>query len=125
MRSNEKLFYGTGVPAPWNNNNRKSQPTLTNASGKKGKDNATNGKGSEAKATTGGDKGEVVDATLYATWDWDRKDYRIPLPPSKKGRQSFTLPPGSDARPGASISIVTGSTAGKRKVVEKGDASKG
>ena len=78
------------------------------------------------KATVVNDKGEVVDATLYATWEWDRKDFRIPLPPGKRGRQSFSIPPGSGTRFGSGISILTGANGGSRaKGGGKMDANKG
>ena len=124
VRSNEKLFYGTGLPAPWNNTSHKSQPSLSSATGKKAKDVVANGKNSEPKVTGTSDKGEVVDAMLYATWDWDRKNYRVSLPPGKKSRQSFSLPPGPGSRPSFSTPIINSST-GKIKGSGKMDANKG
>lgn len=127
IRSTEKLFYGTGTPAPWNNSHLKPPPASTNIIGKKAKEALTNGKAAEPKPVAVNEKAEVVDATLYATWDWDRKDFRIPLPPGKRSRQSFSIP-GAGTRSGTGISIVTGSTGGhssRAKGAGKVDANKG
>lgn len=112
VRSNEKLFYGTGVPASWNDANLKMQPRPPIISGKKSKDTIPNGKVNEHMSNQpgAGEKANVVDAMLYATWEWDRKDYRVPLPPGKRMKPVINFPGNASTRSG--ISIVTSSGGG-------------
>ena len=79
---NEKFLYGSGVPAPWNSNS-----AVSNANG------ATSGKGKEqlngkskAESTPKDEKDSIVDATLFATWEFESHDFRQPLAPHKRGR---------------------------------------
>jgi len=96
--SNDKFVYGPGIPAPWNSSHSPDDGAAAGA--KKGKD-VPNGHKEDRK---GEDKADAVeDARLFATWDYEMKDYRIPLGPGKKGRTSSTsLPhrPSISLRPG-------------------------
>ena len=72
-RGSRPLTYGTGVPAPWNSN---PVPPL-DANGvpptpitTKAKDAV---KGEDTKPPA------IPDAILFPTWDYDTKDYRVPL----------------------------------------------
>ncbi|KAF8154078.1 hypothetical protein B0H34DRAFT_720219 [Crassisporium funariophilum] len=80
-RGTKPLVYGTGIPAPWNANALPSAdavpPTPLTA---KPKDPAvTNGKDSPVKAA-------IPDARLYATWDYETKDFKVPLASLARGR---------------------------------------
>ncbi|KAF8797742.1 hypothetical protein BYT27DRAFT_6930415 [Phlegmacium glaucopus] len=82
-RGSKPLTYGTGIPAPWNanplpstsNNDFPSATPLTS----KPKDSIFNGKDSPPKPI-------IPDARLYATWDYETKDFRVPLVPFGRGR---------------------------------------
>jgi hypothetical protein len=85
QRGPEKLTYGTGVPAPWNNPDKLSGPSPMPSVGK-GKEplanGLTNGKGKEAE------KGPVLpDARLFATWEHEQKSFRDPLTIPRRARQ--------------------------------------
>jgi hypothetical protein len=73
-RNDQKLFYGPPVPAPWNS-----------ASGA----NVGEGKGSKGgKEKDEEDEEEdkvLSDAHLFATWDYDPKDFRAGLPMARRG----------------------------------------
>jgi hypothetical protein len=79
-RGFKPLTYGTGIPAPWNanplpsasNNDVPATPVVT-------KDSMLNGKDLPPKPI-------VPDARLYATWDYETKDFRVPLVPFARGR---------------------------------------
>ncbi|KAH8112115.1 hypothetical protein DFH11DRAFT_1609803 [Phellopilus nigrolimitatus] len=105
--SGEKFIYGPGVPAPWNSNSLNqlagAGPTAQSSKGK-GKDAQANGKvkpddadDRERERERDKDKEEntLPDATLFATWDWEQHDFRLPLAPNKRGRTlgSFSLGP--------------------------------
>ncbi|THH03167.1 hypothetical protein EW145_g6474 [Phellinidium pouzarii] len=88
--SKEKFLYGMGMPAPWNANPL-NQPLGVVLPGKdKGKNKggkAGDGDEKEFKERDGGKKTDVLaDATLFSTWDWETHDFRLPLPPHKRGR---------------------------------------
>ena len=93
QRGPEKLTYGTGVPAPWNNpdSSRSSGPSpMPSASMGKGKEllanGLTNGKGKEAE------KGPVLpDARLFATWEHEQKSFRDSLTIPRRARQGSVL----------------------------------
>lgn len=82
-RGTKALTYGPGIPAPWNSNLPGQDgvgaggPLTTKDS------NATNGK-------DGGPKPLLPDARLYATWDYDTKDFRVPLAPSVRTRSRMS-----------------------------------
>jgi hypothetical protein len=85
QRGPEKLTYGAGVAAPWNNPDRVSAP-LPTPSAAKGKEllanGLTNGKGK------GGEKGPVLpDARLFATWEHEQKSFRDTLTIPRRARQ--------------------------------------
>jgi hypothetical protein len=69
QRDNRKLTYGPGVPAPWNS---KPSDEKSHKNKEKDKDKAN---------VDGGVK--LVDALMFATWDWDAKDFRTPLGPRR------------------------------------------
>ncbi|KAI5119342.1 hypothetical protein M0805_004019 [Coniferiporia weirii] len=97
--SKEKFLYGMGMPAPWNANPL-GQPAAAVPSKDKGKskDGAGKGDGGDEEGHGKGkdadkDASVLADATLFATWDWDPHDYRLPLLSNKRGRAvgSFNL----------------------------------
>ncbi|KAJ7619404.1 hypothetical protein FB45DRAFT_930679 [Roridomyces roridus] len=61
MRSGKAVTYGVGVPAPWN------------SVGPVGGGAETDGKDRDAKEP------KIPDATVYATWDHELKDFRVGL----------------------------------------------
>ncbi|KAJ8588598.1 hypothetical protein M405DRAFT_768872 [Rhizopogon salebrosus TDB-379] len=62
QRGNQKLYYGTGISAPWNSSAPSAPP------GAKGKDDGTaNGRGNEPPTFT------LPDAQMFATWDFEAK----------------------------------------------------
>jgi hypothetical protein len=67
QRDARKLLYGPGLPAPWN----AAAPEKAEEKGKK----------KEIKAPESVTK--LPDATMFATWDWETKDFRAPLPPRR------------------------------------------
>lgn len=90
-QDNKKLTYGPGISAPWNTGTAAAAattPTLPNGA-KKEKE-----KDAPPKA--------LPDARLYATWNWERKSFREPLPrrPSRMGtvQLSGTIGNGRRAR---------------------------
>lgn len=93
QRGPEKLTYGTGVPAPWNNpdgSRSSGPPPMPSAGMGKGKEllanGLTNGKGKEAE------KGPVLpDARLFATWEHEQKSFRDPLTIPRRARQGSVL----------------------------------
>lgn len=97
QRGPEKLTYGMGVPAPWNNPDKSSVPlpAPSVAIGKELLSNGlTNGKGKEAE------KGPVLpDARLFATWEHEQKSFRDPLTIPRRARQGsvYTSLGGSNA----------------------------
>ncbi|KAF5326067.1 hypothetical protein D9611_000873 [Ephemerocybe angulata] len=94
-RGSKPLVYGPGVPAPWNSNpipptdaNGVPQTPLTT----KAKD-SLNGKGDDGESN----KPAIPDALLFATWDYDSKDYRVPLPRHRTRMGSVASGSGSGA----------------------------
>lgn len=101
-RGTKALTYGQGIPAPWNSNpDGTSQPPPTPAVTKpSAKDALLNGKEKDkekldkekdkSKDTNGQTKASVAlpDAKLYATWDYEPKDCRIPLPTRTRTRMA-------------------------------------
>lgn len=47
-----------------------------------------NGKSSEKTADDKSDS--LADARLFATWDWEAKDFRVPIVPGRRGRVGGT-----------------------------------
>ena len=89
-RGTKPLTYGQGVAAPWNSNPLPSDGAIvpsTPATAKPGtKDALPNGKD---KDTSGQAKAPAValpDARLYATWDYEQKDYRVPVAAPSRSR---------------------------------------
>jgi hypothetical protein len=90
QRGPEKLTYGAGVPAPWNNPDNKTSGPSPMPSAGMGKEllanGLTNGKGKEAE------KGPVLpDARLFATWEHEQKSFRDPLTIPRRARQGSVL----------------------------------
>jgi Wiskott-Aldrich syndrome protein len=81
-RGTKPLLYGRGIPAPWNSH--AIPPTESN--GVPGTPLAAKHKDKEKDKD--GENGDVPskpflpDAQLLATWDFDTKDYKVPLPSS-------------------------------------------
>ena len=81
-RGSKPLTYGTGIPAPWNAN---PLPSASNTDLSatplvvKPKESMLNGKDLPPKPV-------IPDARLYATWDYETKDFRVPLVPFARGR---------------------------------------
>ncbi|RXW18408.1 hypothetical protein EST38_g7446 [Candolleomyces aberdarensis] len=78
QRGSKPLVYGQGIPAPWNSNpipptdaNGVPQTPVASRAG----DSSVNGRG-DGEAP----KPAIPDALLFATWDYDSKDFRVPLP---------------------------------------------
>ncbi|KAF8550712.1 hypothetical protein OG21DRAFT_1419236 [Imleria badia] len=77
QRGSQKLYYGPGVPAPWNSS------VVSAAQGGKGEDGGmTNGQ--DASSFT------LPDAQMFATWDYETKQYKEPLGTGRRGRVSAT-----------------------------------
>lgn len=74
VRNDQKLLYGPPVPAPWN--------TLSVV-------NAGEGKGTKGGKDNDDEEEEedrvLSDAHLFATWDFDSKDFRAGLPTARRG----------------------------------------
>lgn len=74
VRNDQNLLYGLPVPAPWN--------TTSGA-------NAGEGKGVKGGKDNDDEEEEedriLSDAHLFATWDYDPKDFRAGLPIPKRG----------------------------------------
>ncbi|KAL0573332.1 hypothetical protein V5O48_008630 [Marasmius crinis-equi] len=81
FRGTKQLIYGSGVPAPWNTHVVSSSNDPRDGGGA---GSGVNGIGRSDPAA----KNAPPDARLFATWDYEAKDYRAPLPAShlKKGR---------------------------------------
>ncbi|KAF4612033.1 hypothetical protein D9613_003808 [Agrocybe pediades] len=82
-RGNKPLIYGNGIAAPWNANavppGPDGAPGTTPSTSKSKETPSTNAKESPVKPV-------FPDARLFATWDYDTKDFRIPLHPSARVR---------------------------------------
>ncbi|KIK54643.1 hypothetical protein GYMLUDRAFT_249360 [Collybiopsis luxurians FD-317 M1] len=74
-RNNKVLTYGVGIPAPWNAN------TLPTENANAAPNNTNNTKDSKKEPPP-----VLPDARLFATWDHEHKDFRVPLAPSKPQR---------------------------------------
>lgn len=82
QRGSKLLVYGPGVPAPWNANSptpADANPPLS-AKLKEGI-NGTSGKSEDSPV-----KPVLPDARLYATWDYEPKDFRVPLASTTRTR---------------------------------------
>ncbi|TEB30460.1 hypothetical protein FA13DRAFT_1814654 [Coprinellus micaceus] len=91
-RGSKPLVYGHGVPAPWNSNpvpppdaNGVPQTPLTAKPKEKGEN------------SEGGSKPAIPDAILFPTWDYDSKDYRVPLPRHRTRMGSLNVAGGSSS----------------------------
>ncbi|RDB23589.1 Serine/threonine-protein kinase STY46 [Hypsizygus marmoreus] len=80
QRGSKVLVYGSGVPAPWNANALPLAGALP-ATPAPGKAKDTEGTRGESPI-----KPALPDARLYATWDYEPKDFRIPLVPTSRNR---------------------------------------
>lgn len=81
-RGSKPLIYGNGIPAPWNANAVSSGPDGVPATPlvSKPKDAPpVNGKDPPVKPV-------LPDARLYATWDYETKDFKVPLNLPSRGR---------------------------------------
>lgn len=74
MRGTQKLIYGPGVNAPWNSGTGLPgvAPTPQLVNGAKAKEKEKEKDAASAKP--------LPDAKMYATWSWEPKSYREPLP---------------------------------------------
>ncbi|KAF9238395.1 hypothetical protein BU15DRAFT_47719 [Melanogaster broomeanus] len=80
QQGSQKLYYGPGVPAPWNS-------SLTGASGTPGI------RGGEDPSVVNGREAPsfiLPDAQMFATWDYEAKHFQQPLAASRRGRASGT-----------------------------------
>ena len=100
-RGTKPLYYGRGIPAPWNSH---SVPSMTTTDGHGGgvppTPNSTTSvsalalpsprnKAKDREAENGGENGNVgegserksliPDAQLFATWDFESKDFKVPV----------------------------------------------
>ncbi|THU97900.1 hypothetical protein K435DRAFT_857231 [Dendrothele bispora CBS 962.96] len=78
-RDGKQLTYGNGVPAPWNANAPLPDVSVGAATKKDGQVNGSATKDSTLSVV-------LPDARLYATWDHEPKDYRLPLSSTTRGR---------------------------------------
>lgn len=85
MRGPKLLVYGAGVPAPWNANALPpaDAPPSTPATAKAKDKGAVNGLASKGEVLV---KPALPDARLYATWEYEPKDFRVPLAPTVRNR---------------------------------------
>ncbi|KAF5353324.1 hypothetical protein D9756_008101 [Leucocoprinus leucothites] len=90
-RGTKPLLYGRGIPAPWNSHALPSSdgggipPTPISASGKDKNKNKDKDRDAESGDNGNGEKPSkplLPDAQLFATWDFETKDYKAPLPTS-------------------------------------------
>ncbi|KAK7039243.1 hypothetical protein VNI00_010148 [Paramarasmius palmivorus] len=70
-RGTKQLIYGPGVPAPWNANLIPPQETAKEKEKEKDGGAQVNGVKKDPAA--------LPDARLFATWEYERKDYNVPL----------------------------------------------
>jgi len=100
-RGTKPLYYGRGIPAPWNSHPVPSMTTEGHGGGvpptpsstttasalppplrNKSKDREVENGGGENGNGNGGegnDKPLIPDAQLFATWDFETRDYKVPL----------------------------------------------
>ncbi|PPQ90263.1 hypothetical protein CVT25_013088 [Psilocybe cyanescens] len=84
-RGSRPLIYGPGIPAPWNANAVSSgtDPVPPTPMASKPKDapppNGSSSKDSPVKPV-------LPDARLFATWDYEPKDFKVPLAPVVRSR---------------------------------------
>ncbi|XP_006455787.1 hypothetical protein AGABI2DRAFT_210360 [Agaricus bisporus var. bisporus H97] len=80
-RGSKPVLYGRGIPAPWNShaippadstNNLPPTPVATSTKDKVRENGETP------------TKSHIPDAQLFATWDFETKDYKLPLPSSHR-----------------------------------------
>ncbi|KAF9460465.1 hypothetical protein BDZ94DRAFT_1324056 [Collybia nuda] len=85
QRGSKHLVYGPGVPAPWNANTippSDAIPPTPMTAKLKEIPNGVGGKGGDPPA-----KPVLPDARLYATWDYEPRDFKVPLTPTaRRGR---------------------------------------
>ena len=87
LRGTTKLVYGQGVPAPWNSSTTPAPPQAPKptVNGKEGANGNGNGNSKDDAAAAAAAK-LLPDARLFATWNWEGKSYREPLPALRRGR---------------------------------------
>lgn len=73
QRGPKPLVYGSGIPAPWNAN---APPTIDTRPSTPG---AAKLKDKEKETADAAAKPVLPDARFYATWDYETKDFKIPL----------------------------------------------
>ncbi|GLB44098.1 putative bromodomain associated [Lyophyllum shimeji] len=81
QRGTKLLVYGGGVPAPWNANALPAGDAVP----------GTPGGGKEKDGEEGAAKAVLPDARLYATWESETKDFRVPLATRGRGRGSGVI----------------------------------
>ncbi|KAF5352897.1 hypothetical protein D9758_007876 [Tetrapyrgos nigripes] len=90
-RDGKPLTYGNGVPAPWNTNVASSADAANpQGNGANKKDGQAQGQGQvNGVGVTPKESAALAvlpDARLYGTWDYESKDYRVPLANTVRGR---------------------------------------
>lgn len=89
-RSSKPLLYGRGIPAPWNSHaippgdGSNVPPTPVTSNKEKDRENG------EAP-----NKPLIPDAQLFATWDFETKDFKVPLPSSRHRNRVGSIQSGS------------------------------
>jgi len=78
--TDRKLIYGSGIPAPWNTSTPSTASTSTGTIGKGSKENGS--MNLKEKEPT------LRDAMLFATWDYEKKDFRQGLVAGRRLRGS-------------------------------------
>lgn len=87
-RGTQKLIYGPGISAPWNSgpSTPAAPPVPNGVKGLKEKEK-------EAKEKDAAPK-PLADARLYATWNYEEKSFREPLPAGRRARMGSVQLPG-------------------------------
>jgi hypothetical protein len=93
QRGSKLLVYGSGVPAPWNANSLMPADAIPPTSTKpKEGINGTGGKSEDCQV-----KPVLPDARLYATWDYEPKDFRAPMASTRTRGRMGSVQGGSGA----------------------------
>lgn len=86
MRGSQKLTYGPGVNAPWNSGAGLPAPAVTPLLPNGVKSSKDKEKDKDASAPK-----SLPDARMYATWSWEQKSYREPLPLANRRTRMSTV----------------------------------
>lgn len=100
-RGTKTLTYGPGIPAPWNSNTNIGPDGISAGGPLASKDAAVaNGKDGPARQL-------MPDARLFATWDYDTKDFRVPLASSARSRSRMSSMTLQSAVGGVGLNVIS------------------